>query len=133
MAGFPQLFGVGSVQTLTDAATITLDLSKIGGPIPPATTPVTPGTGNSFAVTLGGNRTLNILNAVDGQVIYLYVTQDGTGSRTLAVQNGGTAGAALVATGTLLTTTAAAIDLVEIVYRGDLGKSFVSAIGRAYA
>lgn len=117
MGGTPQNFGPGSVQTLTDGATITLDL---------ASTP-----GNAFKVTLAGNRTLNILNAVDGQVIDLYVTQDGTGSRTLTVQNGGTA--ALVATGTLLTTTAGATDLVSIKYRADLGKSFVQAQGRAYA
>lgn len=127
----PQLFGVGGVQTLTDAATITLNLGQAGGPIPPATTPVQVGTGNSFKVTLGGNRTLNILGASDGQVIFLYVTQDGTGSRTLTVQNNGTA--ALVATTTLLTTTAAATDLVEIVYRADLGQSFVAAVGRAFA
>lgn len=125
------LFGVGPVQTLTDAATITLNLGQAAGTIPPATTPTQVGTGNSFKVTLGGNRTLNILGQADGQVIFLYVTQDGTGSRTLAIQSNGTA--ALVATGTLLTTTAAAVDLVEIVYRADTGQSFVSAIGRAYA
>lgn len=124
-------FTVGSVQTLTDAATITLDLGKQPGAIPPATTPVGIGTGNSFAVTLGGNRTLNILNQGDGEVIKVYVTQDGTGSRTLTIQSNGTA--ALVATGTLLTTTAGATDLIEIIYRADLGKSFVHAQGRAYA
>lgn len=57
------------VVSLTDATSISLDLS----------------TGNSFAVTLGGNRTLaNPSNAVAGQVGYIYVYQDGTGSRTLS-------------------------------------------------
>lgn len=126
----PILFGVGSTQTLTDAATITLNLGQAAGTIPPGSTSQV-GTGNSYAVTLGGNRTLNILGQADGQIILLYVTQDGTGSRTLTVQSNGTA--AVVATGTLLTTTAAAVDLVEIVYRQDQGKSYVSAVGRAYA
>lgn len=124
MAGFPQSFGAGAIQSLTDAATITLELGQAQGTIPPGSTNQV-GTGNSFKVTLGGNRTLNILDAIDGQEIWLYVTQDGTGSRTLAVQNGGTA--AVVASGTLLTTTAGATDLVKIRYRADLGYSFVSS------
>lgn len=58
-----------TVAALTDAATITVDASL----------------GNSFTVTLGGNRTLgNPANPVDGQQINLAVTQDATGSRTLA-------------------------------------------------
>lgn len=126
-----QAFGVSGVQTLTDAATITLDLSLMPSNVPPGST-VQVGSGNSFAVTLGGNRTLNILNAIDGQIIRLAVTQDGTGSRTLAVQNGGTA--ALVNGGAMgLTTTAGATDMIEIMYRKDLGKSLVSVVGKAYA
>lgn len=122
-------FSVGSVQTLVDAATITLDLGRQPGTIPPATSPSQNGFGNSFAVTLGGNRTLNILNQSDGQALRLFVTQDGTGSRTLAIQNGGTA--ALVS-GTL-STTAGAVDMLEIVYRADLGKSFVTVVAKNYA
>lgn len=58
-----------AVAALTDAATITVDASL----------------GNSFTVTLGGNRTLgNPASPVDGQQINLAVTQDATGSRTLA-------------------------------------------------
>lgn len=129
MAAFPQSFGIGAVQTLTDAATITLDLGQASGTVPPGST-VQVGTGNSFAVTLGGNRTLNILNATDGQVIYLYVTQDGTGSRTLTVQNGGTAA---LKSGTPLSTTAGAVDLVAIQYRGDLGYSFWYGLAKAFA
>jgi hypothetical protein len=60
------------IVSLTDAASISLDLS----------------TGNNFAVTLGGNRTLeNPSNAIAGQVGYIYVYQDGTGSRTLSFGN----------------------------------------------
>ena len=60
---------VGTPVTLTDAASIALDLA----------------TGNNFTVTLAGNRTLeNPTNAVAGQTGQMYVIQDGTGSRTLA-------------------------------------------------
>jgi len=54
---------------LTDAATISVDASK----------------GNLFTVTLGGNRTLGApTNPKKGQMIVFRITQDGTGSRTLA-------------------------------------------------
>jgi hypothetical protein len=55
--------------TLTDAATVAVDLS----------------TGINFVVTLGGNRTLgNPTNTKDGQTGRIRVVQDGTGSRTLS-------------------------------------------------
>jgi len=59
-----------TVFTLTDAATIALDVSR----------------SNNFAVTLGGNRTLGApTNPLgDGQIIRIRVIQDGTGGRTLA-------------------------------------------------
>lgn len=121
MAGTPQNNGLGSVNTLTDGATITLDLSTTAN-----------STCASYKVTLGGNRTLNILNAVDGQIIYVAVTQDGTGTRLLSVTNAGVA--ALLPGGAMgLTTTAGATDLLEILYRQDLGKSIVSVVGKAYA
>ena len=60
---------VGIVTTLTDASTVSVDFSK----------------GNNFSLTLGGNRTLgNPSNAVAGQSGYIAITQDSTGSRTLA-------------------------------------------------
>lgn len=83
--------GGGAAVPLTDAATIALDASL----------------GNLFSVTLGGSRTLAISNASPGQRIRIKVTQDGTGSRTLTVTGA-------VVSGTPLTTTAAAVDLVEI-------------------
>lgn len=58
-----------TVTTLTDAATIAVDMS----------------TSNNFTVTLGGNRTLgNPTGLVVGQSGSIFVNQDGTGSRTLA-------------------------------------------------
>jgi len=59
----------GTVVALTDGATITPDFA----------------TGNNFSVTLAGNRTLaNPSNLTAGQSGVIVVTQDGTGSRTLA-------------------------------------------------
>lgn len=54
--------------TLTDGATVTVDCDD----------------GNTFAWTIGGNRTLaNPTNPVGGQVISIVVKQDGTGGRTI--------------------------------------------------
>jgi len=82
----------GAVVALTDGATITPDFAA----------------GNNYSVTLGGNRTLaNPTNIVAGQSGVITVTQDGTGSRTLAFGSyyKFAAGAA-----PSLTTTAAAVD-----------------------
>jgi len=63
---------IGSIVTLTDAATIAVDASN----------------GNNFRVVLGGNRTLgNPTNAVGGWTFNILIKQDGTGSRTLAYGN----------------------------------------------
>jgi hypothetical protein len=84
----------GSIVALTDGATITPDYSL----------------GNNYSVTLGGNRTLaNPTNLTAGQSGAIVITQDGTGSRTLAYGSywkfpGGTA--------PTLTTTAAAVDVL---------------------
>jgi phage-related tail fiber protein len=53
--------------SLTDAATITLDLNA----------------GNHFEVTLGGNRTLALTNATIGQNFTVSLKQDSTGARTV--------------------------------------------------
>ena len=59
---------VGEIEALTDASTIAVDFSK----------------GNNYSVTLAGNRTLGQpTNQVAGQSGSIFVTQDGTGSRTL--------------------------------------------------
>jgi hypothetical protein len=85
----------GDVVTLTDAATIAVDLSL----------------GNNFAVQLGGNRTLgDPTNATAGQSGVIVITQDGTGSRTLAYA--GTKWKFAGGTAPTLTTTASAVDVL---------------------
>jgi hypothetical protein len=82
----------GTISALTDGATITPDFALA----------------NNYSVTLGGNRTLaNPTNLTAGQSGCIWITQDGTGSRTLAYGSqwdftGGTA--------PTLTTTASAVD-----------------------
>lgn len=84
----------GTVSALTDGATITPDFAVA----------------NNFSVTLGGNRTLaNPTNLTAGQSGIITITQDATGSRTLAYGSywkfaGGTA--------PTLTTTASAVDVL---------------------
>jgi hypothetical protein len=84
----------GTVVALTDGATITPDFAA----------------GNNFSVTLGGNRTLaNPTNQTAGQHGTIVVTQDGTGSRTLAF---GANWKFAAGTAPSLTTTAAAVDVL---------------------
>jgi hypothetical protein len=84
----------GTVSALTDGASITPNFA----------------TANNFSVTLGGSRTLeNPTNITAGQSGIIVITQDGTGSRTLAYgsywkfSNG---------TAPTLTTTASAVDVL---------------------
>lgn len=99
-------------QTLTDGATVTLNCNN----------------GLNAVVTLGGNRTLAITNAVAGNFITLRVVQDGSGSRTLTLPAGSkviTGGAGVVT----LSTTAAAQDIISLYYNGSqffisYGKNF---------
>lgn len=87
------------ITALTDGSTITPDFAD----------------SNNFSVTLGGNRTMaNPSNLVAGQSGSIFITQDGTGSRTLAWGSywdfaGGTA--------PTLTTTAGAVDRVDYIVR----------------
>lgn len=84
----------GAISALTDGATITPNFNS----------------GNNFSVTLAGNRTLaNPTNITAGQSGVIVITQDATGSRTLAYGSfykfaGGTA--------PTLTTTANAVDVL---------------------
>lgn len=96
-----------TISTLTDGATITPDFSA----------------SCNFSVTLGGNRTLaNPTNIVAGQSGSLFITQDATGSRTLAY--GGywkfPSGAAPT-----LTTTANATDRIDYIVRSS---TFIEAV-----
>ena len=85
---------VGEIDALTSASTITPDFAA----------------SNNFSVTLGTNATLaNPSNLTAGQSGVIAITQDGTGSRTLAYGSkfkfaGGTA--------PTLTTTASAVDIL---------------------
>jgi hypothetical protein len=88
---------IGEVTGLTDGASIATDLAL----------------SNNFSVTLAGNRTLaNPTNVVAGQSGSIFITQDGTGSRTLAYGGyfkfvGGTA--------PVLSTAAASVDRIDYV------------------
>lgn len=89
----------GAITALTDGATITPDFAA----------------SNNFSVTLGGNRTLaNPTNLTAGQSGSIFITQDGTGSRTLAY---GTQYDFIGGTAPTLTTTASAIDRIDYVVR----------------
>lgn len=84
----------GSVSALTDGTTITPDFAVA----------------NNFSVTLGGNRTLaNPSNLTAGQHGVIVITQDGTGSRTLAF---GSYWKFANGTAPTLTTTASAVDVL---------------------
>lgn len=91
---------VAGVVALTDGATINTN-ARIG---------------NTFTVTLGGNRTMAApSNPLDGQKIVYRIKQDGTGSRTLTWNSafrfsGGSA--------PTLTTTAGKTDYIGFVYNG---------------
>ena len=84
----------GSITALTDGATITPDFAAA----------------NNFSVTLGGNRTLaNPSNLTAGQSGSIVITQDATGSRTLAY---GTYWKFPSGTAPTLTSTASAVDVL---------------------
>lgn len=100
-----KLILVRTVVDLTDGATVALDASL----------------GQTYRVTLGGNRTLAPpSNPTDGQVIELEITQDGTGSRTLTLPTG--AGGVRFGTDApsglfVLSTTADKTDYLTLKYR----------------
>ena len=85
------------IVALTDGATITPDFAA----------------GQNFSVTLAGNRTLaNPTNIVAGQGGSIFITQDGTGSRTLAY---GTYWDFAGGTAPTMTTTASKVDRLDYV------------------
>ena len=89
----------GEITALSDGATITVDMAD----------------SNNFSVTLGGNRTFaNPSNDTAGQCGSIFITQDGTGSRTASWGSdwdfaGGTA--------PTLTTTAGAVDRIDYIIK----------------
>jgi hypothetical protein len=89
----------GAVTALTDGATITPDFALA----------------NNFSVTLGGSRTLaNPTNIAEGQSGSIFITQDGTGSRTLAYGSHWDFATGAAPT---LSTTAAAVDRIDYIVR----------------
>jgi len=89
----------GAITALTDGATITPDFSLA----------------NNFSVTLGGNRTLaNPTNLTAGASGVIFISQDGTGSRTLSF---GSYWDFPDGTAPTLTTTASAVDLLVYTVR----------------
>ena len=100
----------GEITALTDASSIATNLAL----------------SNNFSVTLAGNRTLaNPSNTVAGQSGSIFITQDGTGSRTLAYGShfkfvGGTA--------PVLSTTAAAIDRIDYVVKSSTAIQAVASL-----
>lgn len=92
------------VAALTDGATINTNAAL----------------GNTFTITIAGNRTMAApTNAVSGQKILYRITQDGTGSRTItwdaAFRFAG-------ATAPTLTTTAAKTDYIGFIYNAAASK-----------
>lgn len=107
-----QVWGAGPEVTLTDAATIAVDMSTFINAV----------------VTLGGNRTLGSpTNEKPGQTGCIRIVQDGTGSRTLAYGADWefTAGAAPT-----LSTTAASEDLLfyHVLATGRVFANLVKAV-----
>jgi len=102
----------GAITALTDGATITPDFSLA----------------NNFSVTLGGNRTLaNPTNLTAGASGAIFITQDGTGSRTLAY---GLAWSFSGGTPPTLTTAANAIDVLVYTVRttSDIAATLITNI-----
>lgn len=94
----------GAIAAQTFGATLTIDASALPG--------------GTFSETLTGAQTLTLTNMAPGQVLYGYITQDGTGTRIITVA-AGTGGATLVS-GTPLSTAAGSKDLVAIKNVGTL-------------
>jgi hypothetical protein len=100
---------------LTDAATVATDASL----------------NNNFRVTLGGNQTLgNPTNALDGQVLSWEIIQDGTGSRTLALDTKFALGTDITAV--TLTTTASKRDFLTAIYNSVADKFYVRGFVKGY-
>lgn len=98
---------------LTDAATIALDMSA----------------GINFSLTIGGNRTLDApTNTKNGQAGEIIITQDGTGSRTLAYHaNWKFAGGS----DPVLSTTAGAVDVLS--YKVVNSTFIIASLSKAFA
>jgi hypothetical protein len=93
---------------LTDGATVTIDAAI----------------GVNFNLSIGGNRTVALSNPTDGSEVVLFVTQDGTGGRTLTWPGNVLNSAALG-----LSTAANATDKITLVYHAAI-TSWYATINR---
>lgn len=114
MAGNP-IAGFGIPQVITDAATQTFDMSS----------------GGFYSWTMGANRTMSApTNMAAGQLIFLEIKQDATGSRIMTWPSTFSWAAGTAPT---LTTTAAAIDCILGFWNPTLGKWRMNIFGLAMA
>jgi len=108
-----QVWAAGAVVTLTDAASIAVDMSA----------------GINFSVTLGGNRALaNPTNTKVGQSGMIVVRQDATGSRTLSF------GSAWVFPGGIKPTVGPSASQYDVIFYSVLSSSLIfCSFGKAMA
>jgi hypothetical protein len=108
-----ETWAAGDYVALTDAATIALDLA----------------TGINFTLTIGDNRTLGApSNTKNGQAGEIIITQDGTGSRTLAYHaNWKFAGGS----DPVLSTAAGAVDVLS--YKVVNSTFIIASLSKAFA
>lgn len=112
----PAKMAASTFDAQTDAATITWAIGSVKDA--------------QATVTLGGNRTLNITNPVIGGNYVFRLTQDGTGSRTLALGTGCTWKVANGGAGAIvLSTAAASVDVLTFTYDG---ASCLASLGKGY-
>ena len=103
----------GEITALTSATTITIDMAD----------------SNHFSVTLAHNATFaNPSNDTAGQTGSIFITQDGTGSRTASW---GTDWEFAGGTAPTLTTTAAAVDRIDYVVRSSTSIQAVATLALA--
>lgn len=111
---------IGRTQISGAAATLPLELGNTGGAVAIDTSK-----SNVVAITLTSNLTsLTLTNLTSGQTINLFITQDGTGSRTL---NGLTNTNGYVwpsGVQGVLSTPAGSVDLLVMTYRAAVGKIY---------
>jgi hypothetical protein len=106
--------GAGTLTfALTYAASLTIDCSK----------------SNVFAMTFGAGNvtTLTVSNPVDGQTINVFLTQDGTGSRTVTWPASFRFPGGAAASG-VLSTAANSVDLLVATYRASPGAWYCSLL-----
>jgi hypothetical protein len=109
------LLGLGPVKVVTDGSVDTVDVTL----------------GSEFSLILTGTgRTLTMINPSAGQEVVGYISQDGTGSRTITTYTN-----VLWAAGTppTLSIGANALDVLRFTWNATLGKWVGETVGKALA